>query len=79
MKIARVEATWLQVPIPLGQQHTSDFGRASTFDTALVRIDTDVGKDLSRGDRMRDIGLAGHASLGVVRPLSDLEGSGELG
>ena len=43
MKIARVEATWLQVPIPEAQQHTSDFGRATTFDTALVRIDTDAG------------------------------------
>ena len=43
MKITRVEATWLQVPIPVAQQHTSDFGRATTFDTALVRVDTDAG------------------------------------
>ena len=43
MKITRVDATWLQVPIPLAQQHTSDFGRATTFDTALVRVDTDAG------------------------------------
>ncbi len=43
MKITRVEATWLQVPIPLERQHVSDFGRATTFDTALVRIDTDAG------------------------------------
>ena len=43
MKITRVEATWLQVPIPVAQQHTSDFGRATTFDTALVRVDTDSG------------------------------------
>ena len=43
MKITDVHATWLRVPIPEAQQHTSDFGRARTFDTALVRIDTDSG------------------------------------
>ena len=43
MKITRVEATWLQVPIPPERQHVSDFGRATTFDTALVRIETDAG------------------------------------
>jgi L-alanine-DL-glutamate epimerase-like enolase superfamily enzyme len=43
MKITRVEAMWLQVPIAPEQQHVSDFGRATTFDTALVRIDTDAG------------------------------------
>ena len=43
MKITRVEATWLQVPIPEGRQHVSDFGRATTFDTALVRVETDAG------------------------------------
>lgn len=43
MKITRVEATWLQVPIPAERQHVSDFGRATTFDTALVRVETDAG------------------------------------
>jgi L-alanine-DL-glutamate epimerase-like enolase superfamily enzyme len=43
MKITRVEATWLQVPIAPAQQHASDFGLATTFDTALVRVDTDAG------------------------------------
>src|SRR4029079_1960993 len=43
MKITRVEATWLRVPIPEEQQHVSDFGRAATFDTALVRVHTDAG------------------------------------
>lgn len=43
MKITRVEAIWLQVPIPPAQQHVSDFGRATTFDTALVRVQTDSG------------------------------------
>jgi L-alanine-DL-glutamate epimerase-like enolase superfamily enzyme len=43
MKITRVEACWLQVPIPAAQQHVSDFGRATSFDSALVRIDTEGG------------------------------------
>ncbi len=43
MKITRVEAIWLQVPIEPALQHVSDFGRAATFDTALVRIDTEGG------------------------------------
>ena len=43
MKISRIEAIWLQVPIPEPQQHSSDFGRATTFDTAVVRVETDAG------------------------------------
>ncbi|MFI4931531.1 MAG: mandelate racemase/muconate lactonizing enzyme family protein [Burkholderiales bacterium] len=43
MKITRVEAVWLQVPIAEQRQHVSDFGRATTFDMALVRIETDAG------------------------------------
>lgn len=43
MKITRVEASWLHVPIPEERQHVSDFGRATSFDTALVRIETDAG------------------------------------
>ena len=43
MKITKVHAQWLHVPIPEARQHTSDFGRTVSFDTALVRIDTDAG------------------------------------
>ena len=43
MKITRVEASWLQVPVPEERQHVSDFGRATTCDMALVRIETDAG------------------------------------
>ena len=43
MKISRIEAIWLQVPIPENLQHTSDFGRAQTFDTAVVRVETNAG------------------------------------
>lgn len=43
MKITAVTATWLHVPIPEDRQHVSDFGRVTSFDATLVRIDTDAG------------------------------------
>ena len=43
MKITKVTATWLRCPIPAERQHVSDFGRLQTFDTTIVRIDTDLG------------------------------------
>lgn len=43
MRIARVEATWVHVPIPSERQHLSDFGRAASFDSVIVRIETASG------------------------------------
>ncbi len=43
MKITRVQATWCHVPIPYERQHTSDFGRVTSFDSVIVRIETDAG------------------------------------
>lgn len=43
MKIKSVTATWLHVPIPEAQQHVTDFGRIASFDTTLVRVETDCG------------------------------------
>ena len=43
MKIKSVEARWLHVPIPKERQHRSDFGVHSSFDTALVKVETDTG------------------------------------
>ena len=43
MKITGISATWLHVPIPPERQHASDYGLSSSFDTALVRVDTDAG------------------------------------
>lgn len=43
MRIARVAATWVQVPIPPERQHLSDFGKQPTFDSVIVRIDTECG------------------------------------
>lgn len=43
MKITRIQATWCHVPIPYERQHTSDFGRVTSFDSVIVRIETDAG------------------------------------
>ena len=39
MLIRDVRATWLRCPIPVEQQHVSDFGRITSFDTTIVRIE----------------------------------------
>lgn len=43
MRIASVAATWCHVPIPPERQHVSDFGRVASFDSVIVRVDTDTG------------------------------------
>ena len=43
MRISSVTAWWVQIPIAAGRQHVSDFGRLRTFDSAILRIETDDG------------------------------------
>jgi L-alanine-DL-glutamate epimerase-like enolase superfamily enzyme len=43
MKIKSVTADWLHVPIPEERQHVTDFGRISSFDSTLVRVETECG------------------------------------
>ncbi|SVC95679.1 uncharacterized protein METZ01_LOCUS348533, partial [marine metagenome] len=43
MKIKTITANWLHVPIPESGQHRSDFGKATSFDSTLIRIETDDG------------------------------------
>ena len=43
MKIKSVTADWLHVPIPEERQHVTDFGRISSFDSSLVRVETECG------------------------------------
>ena len=43
MKIASITATWLRVPIPAEKASVSDFGRNDSFNTTLVRVETDEG------------------------------------
>ncbi|MEX0954105.1 MAG: mandelate racemase/muconate lactonizing enzyme family protein [Rhizobiaceae bacterium] len=43
MRINKVQAWWVKIPIEAKRQHRSDFGRLRTFDSAIVRIETDDG------------------------------------
>jgi L-alanine-DL-glutamate epimerase-like enolase superfamily enzyme len=43
MRIARVDAQWIRIPIDAARQHRSDFGQIRTFDAAIVRIETNTG------------------------------------
>ena len=67
MKIRAVEATWLHVPIPEAQQHVSDFGRIASFDSVLVRIETDDGI-VGHGEAKEAVGSAAncHALADLV-------------
>ena len=43
MKIASVQAWWVSIPIEAARQHRSDFGTLTTFDAAILRVETDDG------------------------------------
>ena len=43
MRITSVQAWWVSIPIELARQHRSDFGTLTTFDAAILRIETDDG------------------------------------
>lgn len=58
MRIKSVEARWLHVPIPPENQHRSDFGLVSFFDTTLVRIETTSGL-VGHGEAKAAVGSAG--------------------
>jgi L-alanine-DL-glutamate epimerase-like enolase superfamily enzyme len=58
MKITNVEATWLRHQIPEAGQHTSDFGKLTTFDMTLVRVETDAGLT-GYGEAKAAVGSAG--------------------
>ncbi len=74
MKITHVEARWLRCEIPEAGQHLSDFGRLTTFDTALVRIDTDAGIS-GYGEAKIAVGSAGNYAAVVTTINAEL---GEL-
>lgn len=58
MKIRSITATWLHVPIPPEKQHTSDFGRTTSFDSTLVRVETESGL-VGWGESKAAVGSAG--------------------
>jgi L-alanine-DL-glutamate epimerase-like enolase superfamily enzyme len=43
MRIKTVQAWWVSIPIESARQHRSDFGTLTTFDAAILRIETDDG------------------------------------
>ncbi|MEQ7007078.1 mandelate racemase/muconate lactonizing enzyme family protein [Actinopolymorpha sp. B17G11] len=57
-RISRVQAAWVRMPIEAGFQHVSDFGRLRTFDTAVIRIETDDGM-VGYGEARNAAGSAG--------------------
>jgi L-alanine-DL-glutamate epimerase-like enolase superfamily enzyme len=63
MKITNVKAAWLRVPIPADRQSVSDFGRNDSFNTTLVRVETDEGI-VGYGEAKASVG-----SIGAQRAL----------
>ncbi|MBK9387861.1 MAG: mandelate racemase/muconate lactonizing enzyme family protein [Planctomycetes bacterium] len=74
MKIERVEAAWLHVPLPPEKQHRSDFGLIATFDGVLVSVHGEGGL-VGYGEAKPAVGSAGNAAALVaiveqeLRPL----------
>jgi L-alanine-DL-glutamate epimerase-like enolase superfamily enzyme len=69
MKITAVHATWCHVPIPYERQHVSDFGRVTSFDSVIVRIDTDAGHT-GWGEAKAGVGSAA-ACAGLAAIIND--------
>lgn len=59
MKIKSVHAAWLHVPVPTAQQVVSNLGVMTSFDTVLVRIETQCGI-VGYGEAKEDVGSVGH-------------------
>jgi len=43
MRIKSAQAWWVSIPIETSRQHRSDFGTLTTFDAAILRIETEDG------------------------------------
>ncbi|SLN66648.1 mandelate racemase/muconate lactonizing enzyme family protein [Oceanibacterium hippocampi] len=72
MHIKSVQARWIHVPIAKEKRHVSDFGEASSFDCALVRIETRSGL-VGWGEAREVVGSSGnHATL--VTAINELYG-----
>ena len=71
MLIRDVRATWLRCPIPVDQQHVSDFGRISSFDTTIVRIEVDDGL-VGWGEAKAGVGSSGSCRAVVATVRDEL-------
>jgi L-alanine-DL-glutamate epimerase-like enolase superfamily enzyme len=68
MKIKSIAAHWVRVPIPEAQQHVSDFGRVTSFDATIVRIETACGL-VGYGEAKEEVGSSGnnHGLTAIIR------------
>lgn len=71
MKITDVKARWLRCPIPEDRQHTSDFGRLSSFDMTLIEVHTDDGL-IGYGEAKAAVGSSGGCASIVAIVENDL-------
>ena len=65
MRIRRIRADWLHVPIAEEKQHTTDFGRIAAFDSTLVRVETEGGL-VGFGEAKAAVGSAGTSAALVT-------------
>lgn len=65
MKITSVKAYWLRVPIPEDKASVSDFGRNISFNTTLVKVETDEGL-VGYGEAKASVGSLGDQSTLVT-------------
>lgn len=65
MRISKIDATWLRAPIPPERQHVSDFGRMTSFDTTLVRVETESGL-VGYGEAKAAVGSQGNCAALVA-------------
>jgi L-alanine-DL-glutamate epimerase-like enolase superfamily enzyme len=59
MRIRSVQAWWVSIPIETARQHRSDFGTLTTFDAAILRVETEDGL-VGWGEGKNAAGSAGH-------------------
>lgn len=59
MRITSARAWWVSIPIEAARQHRSDFGTLTTFDAAILRIETEDGL-VGWGEGKNAAGSAGH-------------------
>ena len=84
MRIKSVRASWVRIPIEPARQHRSDFGQVQTFDSAILRIETEDGL-VGWGEGKNAAGSAGtygalvHMLNHEVAPLLVGRNAGDIG
>ncbi len=77
MKIRDVRARWIQCPIAEQDQHVSDFGRITSFDAAIISVETDSGLT-GWGEAKAGVGSSGPCKA-VVEAVNDEFGPALIG